>query len=43
MSLVSIPEWILKSPYLIEEPEWHMSDDAPKELQEKFEEWVKSI
>ena len=41
MSLKTIPEWILKSPYLIREPEWHMSDDAPQEIKEKFNEWIK--
>lgn len=43
MSLVKFPEWILNNPYLIEEPEWHLSDDAPEEMKKKFEEWIKSI
>ena len=41
MSLKTIPEWILNSPYLIEEPEWHMSDEAPQEVKDKFNEWIK--
>ena len=43
MSLRTIPEWILKCPYLIKEPEWHLSDDAPEELKKDFEEWIKSV
>lgn len=41
--MASIPEWLKNNPYLIKEPEWHLSNDAPEELKEKFNEWVKHI
>ena len=43
MCMVCIPEWIRNSPYLIEEPEWHLSKDAPEELKKKFQKWIESI
>ena len=30
-----------KIPYLIEEPEWHISNEAPQEVKDKFNEWIK--
>lgn len=34
------PDWLLDSPYFEYEPEWHLKEDAPKELKQKFEEYM---
>lgn len=34
------PDWLLDSPYFEYEPEWHLKEDAPEELKQKFKEYM---
>lgn len=34
------PDWLLDSPYFEMYPEWHLKEDAPQELIEKFQKYM---